>query len=317
MATKLIFKNMEDYRRSLKPEVYAEESPAEIRQNERERIRHEYRMKELSKKQMIEMMKGRLKEPKKVKKGIRAPVPIKSRYVAPVQKFAQQLFPQVPMSMPSYPVQSRIYQGKKGRPARGRPYGSFKYGMPISEYKRMMRAAKSRARAQQMMALNVARARQGMQRQIYRQMPQMPQQYPPQGAMPQQGPPQKPGFFERGLFKHNLFGQGGPPRQVYRREAPVYYPEQQYPQAQEMPVYSNGPVEYESKTSPTQQVVYQRPPQREIVPVFKSSGGHPYTPVPQERPIANSPNTEYYEDRDLMTGKMIIKRRPQAEAWIR
>jgi hypothetical protein len=177
--------------------------------------------------------------------------------------------------------------------------------MPVSEYKRMMRAAKSRARAQQMMALNIARARQGMQRQIYRQMPQMPQQYQQQMQMQQmpQGPPQKPGFFERGIFKHNLFGQGAPPqRPVYRQEFP-----------QEM----QGPVEYESKTSPTQQVVYQRPPQREIVPVFKSSGGHPYTPVPQERPIANSPNSEYYEDKDLMTGKMIIKRRPQSEAWIR
>jgi hypothetical protein len=95
------------------------------------------------------------------------------------------------------------------------------------------------------------------------------------------------------------------------------------PQEQQYSQYTQdqGQGQYPDQYQQYPQQYPQQPQQREIKTVFKSSGGSPYPPVskiPQNQsPIRSDPNSEYYYDTDAFTGKPIMRRRPQAERWIR
>jgi hypothetical protein len=83
--------------------------------------------------------------------------------------------------------------------------------------------------------------------------------------------------------------------------------QQQMPQQQ---VYQPQPGEY---PYPTQVA----PPQREVRPVFKSSGGSPYPPVSRQPLQPANAHPGYVETVDLFSGKKSFKQLPQAEAWVR
>jgi hypothetical protein len=59
----------------------------------------------------------------------------------------------------------------------------------------------------------------------------------------------------------------------------------------------------------------QMPPQRQERTVFKSSGGSPMRPNYQRLP--DDRNSQYYYDRDAFSGRVVIRKRQQAENWIR
>lgn len=98
------------------------------------------------------------------------------------------------------------------------------------------------------------------------------------------------------------------------------------------PEYSQFPgYEQQVQQMPTQQIQQQipiqqvqqhpfsrLPPEREIKPVFRSSGGSPYPPVNSQRPLTPSSQTiqqGYIEDTDLMTGRRYMKPLPKSERW--
>jgi len=105
----------------------------------------------------------------------RPPVGIPMRKMVPIQRGAQMLFPYTKLRMPMYPQQAVSKPTSKGR---GRPSGTYKYGMPIQQYKRLLRVARARARATQILAMAQARERRIME--MRAAPPQVVSQYAPQ-----------------------------------------------------------------------------------------------------------------------------------------
>jgi len=180
---------------------------------------------------------------------------------------------------------------------RGRPKGAFdaryaKYG-GVMNYRRLM--ARQAAYQRLVQAQQYAQQRPMTFREriiASRQIPQQQQQM--QQQMQQQAPQQMP-------QQYTQEGQQMP------QEMAQMQPQQQYPQQQQMPDMQTVGMD---RPGPAQHNV------REIRPVFKSSGGRLGYEVNQ-RPLVNNPQGDYYEDVDMLTGRRFLKRRPQAEGWLR
>lgn len=122
----------------------------------------------------------------------RVPVGISRRRVVPIQRAAQMLFPYAKMRMPMYP-EERV---RAVSPGRGRPAGTYKYGMPIQQYKKLLRAARAKARAARIITMAQARARGITTRAVYPPqaqyvLPESEQVLPEQIIQQQPTPPLK------------------------------------------------------------------------------------------------------------------------------
>ena len=198
-----------------------------------------------------------------------------------VKKSIRMVFPVIPASaIPS----ATAYQGKTGKQGRGRPKGTTKYPGGIYQWRKLQRAAKAQAKYQTLLRQSQAmqqypRMQAARAVQLQQQQMQQQPQQVPQAQVPQQ----------------RLLETQGYQQQMPQEQYQEYNYPQQYPQAQ------------------------PQPQQREIVPVFKSSGGHPYPPV-NNQPLQLAKQTVpqgYIETVDLMTGRRYFKQLPQAEAWVR
>jgi hypothetical protein len=203
-----------------------------------------------------------------------------------VTRLVESVFPVESMS--SYGSGMKTVQGRPGV-GRGRPRGSLdvryaKFG-GVYGYRRYKSEQKRLLRLQLQAQEEQIKAQRRMQR-----MPQYEQQLPQE----MQG--------QQVTQDYSQFEQKQPVQQVQvqvqPQQMPQQYPIQQYQQPQP-----------------------QMPPQviqREIRPVFKSSGGSPYK-IPQRglAPTRETMQAGYIEVADPFTGKRYMKQLPQREGWTR
>jgi len=88
---------------------------------------------------------------------------------------------------------------------------------------------------------------------------------------------------------------------------PQFQQVQQQQQFQQLPQLQTYPQQQQLQTF--------QPSKPPIATVFKSSGGHPYNQL--NPPLQSTPQANTYQDTDSFTGRIILRQRPQAEAWIR
>jgi len=122
---------------------------------------------------------------------------------------------------------------------------------------------------------------------------------------------------KRALIRYNL-------RAVQAKEQserlPQYERQQYQPSSEQMDQQQPQQVQYQQP----QQVQYQQPqyvaPQQQRRPIgtpFRSSGGRPYEPVPQERLAHSQTYADAVETVDLMSGRRYFKPKPRPEGWMR
>ena len=206
-----------------------------------------------------------------------------------LKKSLKNIFPVIPTTATSATVQ---YQSKAGEMrGRGRPKGSVTYSIPgkgpvgVFEYRAYI--------SQQKRALIQQLRQQVELAKIQRQIDRTPQ-------------------YESMPYKQQVQGQQVPAElqgQGYTADYTQYQQEQQA-QPQQQVVY-RGPMPQQ-----VQQAPQQMPQKRPIVPVFKSSGGSPYT-IPQEglTPTKETIPYGYVEAVDSFTGRRYMKPLPPKERW--